>query len=92
MNKTKIIGLTVTVLAVVGGVAVYNYFRKPKRNSEGFFGADGEPFGRSKNTRYCARRNADRSVTFTVMQGDSCARGTYFASSFGDRSNLPPLN
>lgn len=42
MNKAKVIGLTVTVLAVIGGVAVYNWVKKPKKNSEGFFGADGK--------------------------------------------------
>ena len=41
MNKAKVIGLTVTVLAVIGGVAVYNWVRKPKKNSEGFFNASG---------------------------------------------------
>jgi hypothetical protein len=41
MNQTKLIGLTVTVLAVIGGVAVYNWARKPKKNSEGFFNAEG---------------------------------------------------
>ena len=41
MNKTKLIGLTVTVLAVVGGVAVFNWVRKPKKNSEGFYNAEG---------------------------------------------------
>jgi len=89
MNKAKVIGLTVTVLAVIGGVAVFNYVRKPKKDGEGFFSVEGEPYGRPKGTRYCARRNGDRSVTFTIMQGNSCGRGTYMASYFGDRSNIP---
>jgi hypothetical protein len=41
MNKSKVIGLTVTALAVVGGIAVFNYFRKPKPNRDGFFNASG---------------------------------------------------
>jgi len=41
MNKGQVIGLVVTGLAVVGGVAVYNYFRKPRTNSDGFFNATG---------------------------------------------------
>jgi hypothetical protein len=45
MNKTKIIGLTVTVLAVIGGVAVYNWAKNPKRNSDGFFNASGRSGG-----------------------------------------------
>jgi hypothetical protein len=91
MNKAKIIGLTVTALAVVGGIAVFNYVRKPRKNGEGFFSADGEPFGRPKGTRYCAKRQADRSVRFYVNYGGDCPRGTYSASYFGDRSNVPSL-
>jgi len=41
MNKAKVIGLVVTVLAVVGGVAVYKWVRKPRTNSDGFFNATG---------------------------------------------------
>jgi hypothetical protein len=41
MNKGQVIGLVVTGLAVVGGIAVFNYFRKPRANSEGFFNATG---------------------------------------------------
>ena len=89
MTKAKVIGLTVTALAVVGGIAVFNYVRKPRKNGEGFFSADGEPFGRPKSTRYCVRPNADGSATFLIRQGNSCGRGTYMASYFGDRSNIP---
>ena len=46
MNKAKVIGLTVTVLAVIGGVAVYNWVKKPKRNADGFFNASGGQKGR----------------------------------------------
>ena len=41
MNKAKVIGLVVTGLAVIGGVAVYKMIKKPKKNSEGFFNANG---------------------------------------------------
>ena len=52
MNKAKVIGLTVTVLAVIGGVAVYNWAKKPKRNSEGFFNATGmSPFFQQTSDR-----------------------------------------
>jgi hypothetical protein len=37
MNKGQVIGLVVTALAVVGGVAVYKWIKKPKTNSEGFY-------------------------------------------------------
>jgi hypothetical protein len=91
MNKAKVIGLTVTVLAVIGGVAVFNYVRKPRKNGEGFFSADGdpEPFGRPKGTKYCVRRTLDGGTIYTVRQGDKCLKGTYKAEFFGDRSNIP---
>jgi hypothetical protein len=57
MNKGQVIGLTVTALAVVGGVAVFNYFRKPKPNRDGFFNADGRT--KSTVTANCGRRNTD---------------------------------
>jgi len=41
MNKAKVIGLAVTVLAVIGGVAVYKWVRKPKTNSDGFYNMTG---------------------------------------------------
>jgi multisubunit Na+/H+ antiporter MnhF subunit len=37
MNKTKVIALGITVLAVIGTVAVYKYVTKPKTNSDGFY-------------------------------------------------------
>jgi hypothetical protein len=37
MKKGQVIGLVITGLAVVGGVAVYNWVRKPKTNQEGFY-------------------------------------------------------
>ena len=44
MNKAKVIGLTVTVLAVIGGVAVYNWAKTSKKSPEAvFLVADGEP-------------------------------------------------
>lgn len=41
MNKAKVIGLAVTVLAVIGGVSVYMWVRKPKPNKEGFYNMTG---------------------------------------------------
>jgi hypothetical protein len=41
MNKAKVIGLAVTALAVIGGVSVYMWLRKPKSNSEGFYNMTG---------------------------------------------------
>lgn len=67
MKKGQVIGLTVTVLAVIGGVAVYNWVRKPKKNSEGFFSADGYMNVAGRPT--CVRTNADGSRTQYSSQG-----------------------
>lgn len=72
MNKAKVIGLTVTVLAVIGGVAVYNWARKPKQNADGFFGADGKfQLASSKN--------------FAKASGIRCKRpnGSYYSQPVG---------
>lgn len=37
MNRNQVFGLVVTVLAVVGGVAVYKMIKKPRPNKEGFY-------------------------------------------------------
>ena len=82
MNKAKVIGLTVTALAVVGGVAVFNYFRKPRRNSDGFFNAEGT----SSNQRWCARRNTDGSVSYMSNNfSPTCEKGWKTVRYFGDR-------
>jgi hypothetical protein len=87
MNKAKIIGLTVTVLAVVGGVAVFNYFRKPQRNRDGFFNAEGEMGGTVRAN--CGRRNSDGSVTYYAdVTGAGCKRGFKSVRFFGDREGL----
>ena len=44
MNKAKVIGLAVTGLAVVGGLAIFSYYRKPKASRGKFLSMDGENF------------------------------------------------
>ena len=87
MKKEYIIG----GLAIVGAIALFAYLKptKPRRNSDGFFSADGEPFGRPKGTKYCVRRTLDGGTIYTVRQRDKCPNGTYRAEFFGDRSNIP---
>lgn len=86
MNKKQIIGLTVTALAVVGGIAVFNYLRKPKRNREGFFSADGTS---PSNTRWCAKRNSDGSVSYMTNNfSPTCERGWKTVRYFGDRTGI----
>ena len=41
MKKGQVIGLVITGLAVVGGVAVYNWVKKPKANRDGFYNMTG---------------------------------------------------
>ena len=86
MNKGQVIGLTVTVLAVVGGVAVFNYFRKPKPNRDGFFNASGRTTKVSSN---CGRINPDGSASFyTDVTGGGCRKGFKAVRYFGDRESL----
>ena len=56
MNKGQVIGLVVTGLAVVGGVAVYNWVRKPKSNRDGFFNASGKNTSKAHLIR-CKRKD-----------------------------------
>jgi len=67
-------GYLVGGLAIVGAIALIAYLRKPKMNSEGFFGANG---GTRKATTLCVRRNADGSSTRYSPQGGSrpCRHG-----------------
>jgi hypothetical protein len=58
MKKEYIIG----GLALLGVIGVVSYLRKPKRNSEGFFNAQG---------RVCVRREVDGSTTQYTAQGGS---------------------
>jgi hypothetical protein len=41
MDKGKVIGLVVTAFVVIGAVTVVQYLKKPRKNSDGFFNADG---------------------------------------------------
>jgi hypothetical protein len=89
MTKAKVIGLTVTALAVVGGIAVFNWVRKPKPNRDGFFSADGTLPAPSQSNRWCARRNPNRSVSYITNNfSDTCPRGWKAVSSFGDRTGV----
>ena len=82
MNKKQIIGLTVTALAVIGGVAVFNWVRKPKPNRDGFFNA----VGPDSNQRWCARRNTDGSVSYMSNNfSPTCEKGWKTVRYFGDR-------
>jgi hypothetical protein len=73
MNKGQIIGLVVTGLAVVGGVAVYNYFRKPKETRGKFLNASGvEPRqGSTVSGTQCKDSNGD----YYVQTGGRPCRG-----------------
>lgn len=84
MNKGQVIGLTVTALAVIGGVAVFNYFRKPKRNREGFFNADG--ITKTTVRANCGKRNADGSYSYYFDRDGVCDRGYKTVAYFGDRN------
>ena len=67
MKKEYIIG----GLALLGVIGVISYLNKPKRNSEGFFGATGMgKFASSSTSRQsCTRRNKDGSYSTYTSQG-----------------------
>ncbi len=68
MKKEYIIG----GLALLGVIGLVSYLRKPKRNSEGFFGATGKGGSTRRVSRpVCVRRNADGSSTTYSQQGGS---------------------
>ena len=82
MNKGYVIG----GLAVLGAIALISMYKKPKRNSEGFFGAEGEG---TVGSNWCARRNADGSVIFTNSRFDpKCPKGFKRVKYFGDRTGV----
>jgi len=57
-------------LALVGTLAVISYLRKPKRNSEGFFNAEG-------TRATCVKKNRNGSTTITTSMGD-CPKGSVY--------------
>ena len=100
MNKAKVIGLAVTGLAVVGGIAIFTYLRKPKATRGKFLSMDGENFydmneddsfnadGRTKSPvrANCGRRNADGSFSYYFDRDGVCDRGYKTVAYFGDRN------
>jgi hypothetical protein len=85
MNKGQVIGLTVTALAVIGGIAVFNWVRKPKPNRDGFFNAEGT----ESNQRWCARRNPNGSVSYVTNNfNPTCGKGWKAVKYFGDRTGI----
>jgi hypothetical protein len=70
MKKEYIIG----GLALLGIIGVVSYLRKPKRNSEGFFGASGRGGGSyGLGCKVCERENG--STYFAKFGG--CADGDF---------------
>jgi hypothetical protein len=88
MKKEYIIG----GLALVGGIVLVSYLLKPKaprRNSEGFFSVDGTLPGPSKSQRWCARKNADGSVSYVTNNfSPTCGKGWKAVKYFGDRTGI----
>jgi hypothetical protein len=100
MNKAKVIGLAVTGLAVVGGLALFNYYKKPKATRGGFLSMNGNNFfslnqsdfanadGRVKSPvrANCGRRNADGSFSYYFDTDGVCNAGFKRVAYFGDRN------
>jgi hypothetical protein len=74
MNKGYVIG----GLAVVGAIALISWYKKPKKNSEGFFGATGRSSlarrGSSQNCAYC--RTSEGTVYHTGNDRNCSGRDT----------------
>ena len=84
MKKEYVIG----GLALLGVLGVVAYLNKPKRNSEGFFGANGRRTIVS-TTSWCAKRNTDGSVSYLANNfGGNCPSGYKAVRAFGDRTDL----
>lgn len=83
MNKAKVIGLVVTGLAVIGGVAVYKWVRKPKKNSEGFFNASGMTRKSASFPNRCDKcRDAEGNI-YVPSRGTNCKKGETCLSNVG---------
>jgi hypothetical protein len=68
MKKGYVIG----GLAVLGAIALISWYKKPKKNSEGFFGATGRGSSTGRaSVPVCVRRNSDGSSTTYSQQGGS---------------------
>lgn len=77
MNKGQVIGLVVTGLAVIGGVAVYKWVRKPKPNVDGFYNASGKA-GISGKAMFPGRCNRCRDVEgniYVPSRNSTCLKG-----------------
>jgi hypothetical protein len=77
-------GYLVGGLAVLGVIALMAYLKKPKKNSDGFFSANGLISKAKQN--WCAHRNTDGSVSYATNNlGGDCPRGWVSVTAFGDR-------
>jgi hypothetical protein len=68
MNKAKVIGLAVTGLAVVGGLAIFSYYRKPKATRGKFLSMDGENFYDVEQSDFS---NMDRDNFYNEIGGST---------------------
>jgi L-amino acid N-acyltransferase YncA len=82
MKKEYIIG----GLAIVGAIALIAWYKKPKKNSEGFFSASGKS-GKATQ-KWCAHRNADGSVQYATSTRRGCPKGWASVRGFGDREGV----
>ena len=73
MKKEYIVG----GLALLGVIGVISYLRKPKKNSDGFFGANGRMTNTSKTaTKRCAWcKSTEGDVYFVGNSGRVCDSG-----------------
>jgi hypothetical protein len=86
MKKGYVIG----GLAVLGAIALISWYKKPKRNSEGFFGADGTKRQKLESRgRWCGKKYPDGSYLFDYSEvNPDCPKGFKPVKFFGDRTGL----
>lgn len=70
MKKEYLVG----GLAVLGAIALFAYLKKPKRNSEGFFGASGSRTLTGRGTRgYCAYCRDSQGGVYHTGEDRTCS-------------------
>ena len=64
-------------LAVVGAIALFAYLKPkaPRRNSEGFFGANGRMSRGVSDCFLCSQRDVNNREEYTYAENGSCPRG-----------------
>ena len=72
MEKKYIVG----GLAILGAIALVAYLRKPKKNSEGFFSANGRKTLQASDGYDCAWCRDSGGKAYHIDRGEKCDSGS----------------